>query len=332
MGRWKQAAQRVRKRAARTDRHMESAGRSVLITGGSRGLGLELAREFGRREARVAICGRDADELARAEADLRARGVDIVTFVADVRDRSEVERAVAAATERFGVLDILVNNAGVIEVGPLEAITMADYEDAMATHFWGPLFSIEAVMPAMRARRSGRIVNIASIGGRISVPHLLPYSASKFALVGLSEGLRAELIRDRVYVTTVLPGLMRTGSPENATFKGRNTLEYAWFSIGDSLPFVSIDVTEAARAIVDAAERGDAELTLTLPAALLSIAKGVFPSAVVEVLGVVARLLPTFGGIGTRSRRGKQSHSALSPSPLTIATQRAAVSQNEVGL
>src|SRR5262249_21748751 len=156
----------------------------------------------------------------------------------DVTDRKQADALVATVLARWRPIDVLVNNAGTICVGPQETMTEEDYREAMQTNFWGPLHMIEAVLPGMRQRRSGRIVNIASIGGKVSVPHLLPYSASKFALVGLSEGLRAELAKDGILVTTVCPGLMRTGSPRNATFKGQNTAEYAWFSISDSLPLL----------------------------------------------------------------------------------------------
>ncbi len=302
----------------------------AFVTGGTRGLGLEIARELGARGAFVAVCARDAAEVRSAEADLAARGFAAMGVVADVRIAGDLARAVGDVSDRWGPVDVLVNNAGVIAVGPRDAMTRDDYEAALGTHVWGPLAAVETVLPAMRARRRGRIVNIASIGGRISVPHLLPYSVSKFALIGLSEGLRAELVREGVYVTTVVPGLMRTGSPERATFKGRHRSEYAWFSISDSLPFLSVDVTEAARIIVDAAERGDAHATISIPAKIASVAHGLAPSLVVEALGVVARLLPPFGGIGSASRTGAESHSAASPSPLTIATQRRAVSQHEV--
>ena len=311
------------------DRQFSFRDAAVFITGGSRGLGLELAREFGKRGARLAVCARDVHELARARDDLRERGITVETFVADVRDRSEIERAIADAQARIGPIDVLVNNAGIIQVGPLDALTLDDYQDAMATHFWGPYYTMHAVMPGMRARRRGRIVNISSIGGRMSVPHLLPYSASKFALVGLSEGLRSELVRDEVYVTTVSPGLMRTGSPERALFKGRNKLEYAWFSISDSLPLLTVDVTEAAREIADACGRGAAELTISLPAKIARMLHGLIPGTLAEVLGVVARVLPPFGGIGNASRTGAQSHSLLSPSLLTVATQHRATTQNE---
>jgi NAD(P)-dependent dehydrogenase (short-subunit alcohol dehydrogenase family) len=314
---------------ARGTRHFEMRDRSVFISGGSRGLGLELARVFGARGARVAVAGRDPAELERARSDLNERGVRALTIVADMRHKAESERALETARAQFGTVDILVNNLGIIAVGPLESQTEDDYRDAMDTHFWSSYYAIENVAPHMRARRSGRIVNITSIGGRISVPHLLPYCASKFALIGYSEGLRSELIRDRVYVTTVVPGLMRTGSPENAMFKGRHKLEYAWFTISDSLPFLSVDVKKAAQLIVDATERGDAELTISVPAVLASLVHGVFPAAVCDVLGVVARVLPSSGGIGRNARRGRDSHSAVSPSPLTASTQHRAETQNQ---
>src|SRR5205807_1533296 len=96
-------------------------------------------------------------------------------------------------------LDILLNNAGVISVGPSESMTVGDYEEAMSTHFYGPLYATLAVLPHMRRGGGGRIVNISSIGGLVPRPHLLPYVASKFALSGFSQGLRMELLKDNIY-------------------------------------------------------------------------------------------------------------------------------------
>jgi short-subunit dehydrogenase len=304
-------------------------GRVVFITGASRGLGLELARVFGARGAHVAICARDTAELDRAREDLRTRNIDAFAVVADVRSQPAVERAIAESVDALGPIDILINNAGTIAVAPLDALTLDDYRTAMETHFWAALYATDAVLPSMRARKAGRIVNIASIGGRVSVPHLLPYSASKFALVGYSEGMRAELHRLGIRVTTVIPGLMRTGSPERAAFKGRNRLEYAWFAIGDSLPFLSVDVTAAAQAIADAAERGSATLTISVPAQLLSLLHGIVPGLVTDVLGLVARVLPPFGGIGRGVREGRNSHSPFAPAPLTASTLHRALTQLE---
>ena len=128
-------------------------------------------------------------------------------------------------------------------------MTYADYQHAMNVHFWGALHCTEAVLPYMRQRRCGRIVNIASIGGLIAVPHLAPYAASKFALVGYSDAVRAEVAKDGIRVTTVCPGLMRTGSAVNALIKGRHEAEFAWFGALSSLPLVSIDAGRAAQKI-----------------------------------------------------------------------------------
>jgi short-subunit dehydrogenase len=126
----------------------------------------------------------------------------------------------------------------------------------------------------MRERGGGRVANIASIGGLVAVPHLLPYSASKFALVGLSQGMHAELAREGILVSTIAPGLMRTGSPRNALFKGAREQEYAWFAISDSLPLLSMSATRAARRIVQAIERGEARVVLGLPAKIAALAAG----------------------------------------------------------
>jgi NAD(P)-dependent dehydrogenase (short-subunit alcohol dehydrogenase family) len=305
--------------------------RTVLVTGGSRGLGLVLARELARVGARVAICGRDAATLGRARDDLERRGAQVLAAVCDVTVRDEVEALVQVVGERLGPIDVLVNNAGIITVGPVETMGIDDFQQAMATNFWGALHTILAVLPTMQQRGEGRIVNIASIGGKISVPHLVPYSASKFALVGLSEGLRAELARHGISVITVCPGLMRTGSPRHATFKGRHRAEYAWFSISDALPGLSMDAERAARHIVESIRRGQAERVLSVPAKLAAVARALAPNVTAELVAGVNRLLPppdeTAGRAGWK---GELSISPLSPSILTILGERAAARNNQL--
>ena len=305
-------------------------GKTVLITGGSRGLGLVMAREFAREGAKVAICARDAEELNRARADLARRGARVLAVPCDVTEQEQVKELVNVVRDHCGQIDVLVNNAGVIQVGPLEVMTVEDYEEAMLTHFWGPLYTTLAVLPEMRQRREGRIVNISSIGGKLSIPHLVPYSASKFALVGLSEGLRAELKKDGVVVTTVCPGLMRTGSPRNATFKGKHRAEYAWFSISDALPISAMKAERAARQVIAACKRGDAEVVLSIQAELAVRFHGLFPGLTADLLGLVNYLLPEAGGIGKRRLKGKDSQSSWSPSLLTVLNERAAEQNNEV--
>ncbi|CAN5812540.1 SDR family oxidoreductase [soil metagenome] len=305
-------------------------GKTVLITGGSRGLGLVLARDVAGAGAKVAICARDQDALDRARTVLERIGAPVMALPADVTDRESVHRLIAAVTARFGPIDVLINNAGVIEVGPAETMSVADYEEAMATNFWGMVYPTLEVLPAMRERGGGRIVNITSIGGKLGVPHLLPYSASKFAALGFSQGLRAEVAGDGVSVTTAIPGLMRTGSPRNAIFRGRHRAEYAWFSIGDSLPGLSVSAEDASRRILAAARRGDAEVLFPAVARLAVIATAVAPNLTASALALADRLMPGAPDHGTGRKRGKNSQSGLSPSWLTRRGDEAARRYNQI--
>src|SRR5437667_9599934 len=212
----------------------------VLITGGSRGLGLVLARQICARGGNVALIARDPEELARAKADLAPHGGVVLAIECDLLDAKQIRSAVRRIIDRFGKIDVLINNAGIIEVGPLEHVTSEDFERAMRLHFWAPLELISQIVPEMRIWGGGRIVNISSIGGKVAVPHMASYSASKFALTGLSDALRAELARDNIYVTTVAPGLMRTGSHVNAKFKGKHDIEVALFAASAGSPLVSM--------------------------------------------------------------------------------------------
>jgi NAD(P)-dependent dehydrogenase (short-subunit alcohol dehydrogenase family) len=320
----------VASRAARSRRAIDFSGRVVVITGGSRGLGLVLARHFAAQGAHLCLLARDEAELSRA-AEQFPPDVDVMTVRCDIRRRADVRAAVDSILERWGVIDVLVNNAGVIQVGPLEHMTTGDFENAMATHFWGPLHLMFELVPAMRRRGFGRIVNITSIGGRIAVPHLAPYCASKFALVGLSDAVRTELNQYGIRVTTVSPGLMRTGSPIRASVKGQHEAEYAWFAISDSLPGLSTSAEKAASAIVEACRYGDPELTITLPAKLAMMANHVMPRVVARGMMLANQLLPGPNrGDGERSQLGAESTSKWAPSAATVLTDKAAVVNNEV--
>ena len=318
------------KAIAERSRWFKYAGKSVIITGGSRGLGLVLARQLVDSGARVAICARTQPDLESAEAELKRRGGDVLAIECDIRDPSNVESMVDCVISSFGTVEILFNVAGIIEVGPLDSMKMDDFHDSMNTNCWGALHTVLAVLPEMRRRGWGRIVNVASIGGKQALPHLLPYTASKFALVGLSNGLRTELAKDGIVVTTVCPTLIRTGSPRNATFKGQHRAEYAWFSIGDSLPNVSMSAPQAARQILRACQRGAGEVMITNGTNLGVLFQQLAPDLTTELLGLVNRILPEMGGIGQRAARGSESESDLSPSWLTALGDRAAVANNEL--
>ncbi len=321
----------VAARLARSRHAISFDGRVIVITGGSRGLGLVMARMFADEGAKVVLLARDLNELERARQDLEPRQGDVVTIRCDIRRRADVRAAIDQVMDRWHGIDVLVNNAGVIQVGPFDHMDHEDFENAMATHFWGPLHLMLEVVPIMQHRTFGRIVNIASIGGRIAVPHLTPYSASKFALVGLSDGARAELERYGIRITTVAPGLMRTGSAVNATFKGRHESEYAWFKVSSSIPGVTISAERAARKILEAARYGDPELTITPQAKAIAAANAVLPGAVARAMVLVDRLLPgPTSGIGDRLRRGREAESRWTPRLVTALTDKAAVANNEM--
>jgi NAD(P)-dependent dehydrogenase (short-subunit alcohol dehydrogenase family) len=200
----------------RSHRGVSFNGRIVVITGGSRGLGLTLARRFRAEGARLALLAPNKDELRRAQAELGG-SPNVVAIVCNVAERSQVAHAVELTLQQFGRIDVLINNAGVTQVGPIEQMSTKDLQQAMGAHFWGALHCIQAVIPHMRRRRLGRIVNIASSSGLFAVPDLVPYSASRSALIGLSDSVRAEVAKDGISVTTVSPG--RSIDPNRAAKK-----------------------------------------------------------------------------------------------------------------
>ncbi|MBV9342210.1 MAG: SDR family NAD(P)-dependent oxidoreductase [Acidobacteria bacterium] len=313
----------------RQSRRYRLSGRVVLITGGSRGLGFALARQFLRRRATVALLARDPEALERARQLLAGQGTVFVRCC-DLREESKVQEAIADVRRQLGEIDVLVNNAGTLTVGPMETMSADEYREALSIFLWAPLYATLAVLPAMRQRRQGRIVNISSIGGKIAVPHLLPYSTGKFALSGWSEGLHAEVAKDNVKVTTVYPGLMRTGSPRNADFKGKHRAEYTWFLLSDSIPGLSINADRAARQIVRACEFGKSELIVSLPAKLAIKAHNLFPSLSAAALEFANRLLPDSEGADGTKRKGAQSTTPLTESWLTTLDQEAARKNNQI--
>jgi NAD(P)-dependent dehydrogenase (short-subunit alcohol dehydrogenase family) len=310
-------------------RKYDFANRVVVITGGSRGLGLVLARQLADEGAHIAICARHERELLRAKEDLQQRGARVVACACDITQRHEVNDFFTLVRQQLGPVDVLINNAGIIQVGPLDTITNEDYAAAMDIHFWAPLWATEAALPDMRRRRDGRIVNVSSIGGQIAVPHLLPYCASKFALVGFSDCLRAEMAQEGVYVTTACPGVMRTGSPRNAMFKGHHRAEFAWFSILSSQPGITVSAERAARQIIRACRYGRAKITLSLPAKLAVRAAALAQELTADLSSLTNRLLPGPGGIGTSALAGSDSQSSWSPSVLTALSDQAAKRNNE---
>jgi NAD(P)-dependent dehydrogenase (short-subunit alcohol dehydrogenase family) len=308
------------------------SGKVVLITGGSRGLGLVLARQLAAQGARLALLARGADDLTRAARELRGRGAEVLELPTDVGDEAQVGAAVAATAAHYGRLDVLINNAGIIQVGPAEQMTLDDYDAAMKTHFWGPLYAMRAAWPHMQRQGGGRIVNIASIGGKVALPHLAPYSASKFALVGLSDALRAEGAQARIRITTVCPWLVRTGSYRNVEVKGQRERELAWFAVADSLPLLSARDVDTARKILDACRRAAPRLILEPYGKAAALADTLLPNLSAAALAWVSTLLPDPVAGGEVARKGFESFSSAVPSPLTRLSDDAAARNNQLGV
>lgn len=315
----------------RKSRAFDVSDKVILITGGTRGLGLVMARQLASENARLAICSRNAEQLQRAEAELKAQGAQVLALRCDVTKQSDVEEMMEQIMSHYGRLDVLINNAGVIQVGPLDNQAHADYEEAIRTHLYAPLHTVYAALPYMRQQGQGRILNISSIGGKVGVPHLAPYCASKFALAGFSKALRAELLHEGILVTTVFPGLVRTGSPRNVIVKGQHKKEYAWFKIADSLPLLTASVESAAAQIIAALKAGSAELVITVPGKLIAVMDELFPEFTGDVLGLINRLLPGPAPDGRNNPRlrGHESESAASQTVLSSLSDQAAARTNE---
>ena len=315
------------------------AGKVAVITGGSRGLGLALARRLRAEGAHLALFARDAGELARARQDLLAiapgetPAAEVLTVPCDLTSAPEIQRSIEAVAQHFGALDVLVNVAGIIQAGPLQNMTPADFERTMATNFWGAFHTSWAALPHLRASKGARIVNIASIGGRIAVPHLAPYNASKFALVGLSSSLTVELARENIRVTTVCPGLLRTGSHVHAEFKGQHAEEFDWFSMSNSFPLDSVSAESAVRRIVEACRVGKRFLSFPLSSRVAEIAMAVCPNLTLGALSLVNRwVLPKPGkGLGANDvRTGQESRSMqVTPAWKTGLADEATAANNE---
>ena len=310
---------------------LDLCGATVLITGGSRGLGLVMARQLAARGARVAICSRDEAQLERARAELSSVGPPVAAVRCDLTNPHELRELVTRVRDTLGPIDVLINNAGLMIASPMQHQDEADYHAMMDTTFWAAKRLTDLVLPDMRQRGGGRIVNISSIGGLIPAPHMASYVAAKHALLGYSRAMRIELARENIFVTTVAPGLMRTGSPPNVAVKGNAPAEYAWFKISDSLPLTSMSADRAAANIIDAMAHGDAELQLTLSAKLASRLYALFPNTSARLGGLINRALPD--PVGDRPMepvQGREVETPVTLSPLGALTDRAALRNNEL--
>lgn len=303
----------------------------ALVLGGSRGLGLLVATELGRAGYDLAVVARSADELEAARPELEATGVRVTTLPADLSVRAQAEACVDAAARELGGLDVVMACAGVIQVGPLEALRVEDVVEVHDAVFWATVLPVLRAVEVMRRRGAGRIGVVGSVGGAVPAPHLLAYTAAKYAVRGFAEALRTEVAPHGITVTTLMPGLMRTGSPRQALVAGEREPEYRWFAALDSLPVLSTSAPRAARRIVAATLAGRAERFLTPAAVVGARLHGLAPGLTTRLSGVAARLLPAAGPDPAAPQAGR----TLPEQPrwfraLTTLTRRAAARHQPV--
>lgn len=190
----------------------------VIITGGGRGIGRATALEFACEGATLVLAGRRMDALHTAAAEVQKSGGRAEVMHCDVIKEEDLQSLVGKTVHQFGKIDVLVNNAGVVTGGPIDEIDREDIGRMVGVNIWAPLRLTQLVVPHMREAKTGTIINISSIAGRMGVPYYATYSASKFAMRGFSEALRRELAPDGIHVMAVYPGGTATDMMENVEF------------------------------------------------------------------------------------------------------------------
>ncbi len=279
----------------------------ALITGGSRGLGLALAKRLLTEGAYVSLLARDQGELEQAKILLsQFTSEDRIHIIqTDITDQEQLVEAFRQTVQLWGRIDLLINNAGAIIVGPFESMTLADFEAQMKLHVYANIQATKEILPIFRRKGGGRIINICSMGGKVAVPHMLPYDTSKFALAGFSQGITAELSRENISVTTVYPALIRTGSPIQAVFKGNAEKEFSWFANADVFPGLSTNAHVIADKIIEASRLRQAELIPSFIGKARGFVILIFPELMLSALGFLNRLMPRANSF--RYRTGAQA-------------------------
>jgi len=281
---------------ARQTQTLDLQGKVVVITGGSRGLGLALAEEFARQGARLVLCARDSRQLETARQRINALGAEALAVPCDVTDQAQVQMLVDSALYQFGAVDVLVNAASVLRVGPVLSQDLQDFADVMDASFWGMVYATLAVLPHMLERQGGHIVNITSIAGKISMPHLAAFDSAQFAAVGFARSLRAELAGAGISVTTIMSGFLRESAQSGALIDDSRRQE-TWTGQIAASPLATLDTDQAARAIVTATCQGRAEVILPAPLKALAVCYDLFPDLTLELLNRLAPSHPAAGPI-----------------------------------
>jgi short-subunit dehydrogenase len=254
---------------------------TVLITGASQGIGKATAQLFAQRGYNLVLAARQADRLQAVAQQLKELNVSVLALPTDVQDFSQVEALIDTALKQYGSVDVLVNNAGIYSSGPVEQFSLADWQRVINTNLWGYIHTVQALLPHLLAQGRGTIVNVGSIGGKVPIPYLTPYTTSKFAVSGFTQALHAELAAKGIQVCGIYPNLIRSSFLERAIFEGQ-TPEDAAARRQQVEQIVQIPLVETpedvAKAIWNAVEHQKAEV-LVGSANLAAAAHSLFPSA-----------------------------------------------------
>lgn len=253
------------------------SGTTAVITGATSGIGRETAREFAKTGAKVVLAGRRHERLLELAGEIETSGGQALAVRTDVADQAQVEALIEKCVERFGQVDVLVNNAGVAIASQFEELPLEDFRRLMDVNFWGAVYACRAAVPQMRKRRGGGVIlNISSIFGKRGMPFETAYCASKFALAGFSEALRAELMSEGIDVCTIYPGAVET-----------EIFDAAANSTGLEVPgFVpKFPASQMARLIVQTARFPQPEVVAAFDAQAINIANTFAPALVDFALG-----------------------------------------------
>lgn len=262
------------------------SGVAGIITGASSGIGRALAVLLAKRfKARLVVNARNVQLLEETAELVRQAGGEAVPIAGDISERELSTGLVDACQTRFGAVDLLVNNAGLAKPGPVASLTPEDWQFVFGINFFGALYGTYAVLPHFLKQKSGKIVNVASVAGKLSFPGSVCYAASKFAMVGMSEGMAAELAGHGVDVITVCPGWVRTEFFSNVKLPAKRNptlIAARQDAVGWLMRNVlSMSSEEVAAEIIKALERGGPrELILTAPGVIMDRMQGLCPSLV----------------------------------------------------
>lgn len=253
---------------------MNFKGKIILITGASSGIGRSTAILLAKRGAKLILISRNKEKLDHLSSELQNFNVPTYFYECDVSDKSQVNKISKLILEKFGSVDILINNAGFGIFGPVSKLTTEEIESQMATNYFGMIYFIKNFLPAMINKKSGHIVNVASVAASFGLPGMASYCASKFAMLGFSEGLKHEIKGTGVGITVVSPIMVKTNFFDHPSFQ--NIPKYS--------P-ISISPETVAKAILRAANSPRLEIIVPGFVRAAVWIKNTFPYLINPVLG-----------------------------------------------